>query len=253
MKYIILAAGKGERLRPLTANLPKSLLQIHNTGTTILDHQIRGFTPLLNDEDEIVIVVGYLGHLIEEYVTGLNRNDIRIIHNPLFSHSNNLISLWLALNEVEDDVVIINGDNVVSHRAVSSFLSNQNKNIFAITRKSDFDFDDMRALESDGKLADVGKSLEVYNAESVGFMRFEKSKIQQLRETINQVIEGESGLTSFYLFAISILCKRVDMHVIEIDSDEWREVDFHPDKIELDYWWSKTVSNLEVWNLGESL
>jgi choline kinase len=253
VKYIILAAGKGERLRPLTSNQPKSLLHIHNTGTTILDHQIRSFTPLLNDGDEIVIVVGYLGHLIEDYVSGLNRKDIRIVHNPLFGHSNNLVSLWIALIEVEDDVVIINGDNVVSHRAVSSFLSNKSENIFAITRKSNFDFDDMRALEHQGKLADVGKKIEVYNAESVGFMRFDSSKIKQLRETIVEVIEGDAGLTSFYLRAISILCKRVDIQVVEIDSDEWREVDFHPDKIELDYWWSKTVSSLGVWEVGESL
>lgn len=62
MQCVILAAGKGTRLRPLTKNLPKPLVQV--AGKTLLDHIVEA---LPSSVDELVIVTGYLGHMIQEY------------------------------------------------------------------------------------------------------------------------------------------------------------------------------------------
>lgn len=62
MQCVILAAGKGTRLRPLTENCPKPL--IHVSGKPLLDHIIESLPSAI---DEIIIVVGYLGEMIKAY------------------------------------------------------------------------------------------------------------------------------------------------------------------------------------------
>jgi len=62
MQCVILAAGKGTRLRPLTENCPKPLVEVG--GKTLLDH-IVGALP--SSVDELIIVTGYLGEMIEAY------------------------------------------------------------------------------------------------------------------------------------------------------------------------------------------
>jgi UDP-N-acetylglucosamine diphosphorylase / glucose-1-phosphate thymidylyltransferase / UDP-N-acetylgalactosamine diphosphorylase / glucosamine-1-phosphate N-acetyltransferase / galactosamine-1-phosphate N-acetyltransferase len=62
MQCVILAAGKGTRLRPLTDNIPKPLVKV--AGKTLLDHVVE---TLPSSIDELIIVTGYLGEKIEEY------------------------------------------------------------------------------------------------------------------------------------------------------------------------------------------
>lgn len=62
MQCVILAAGKGTRLMPLTENCPKPLVEVG--GITLIDHIVRA---LPSSVDELIIVTGYLGHMIREY------------------------------------------------------------------------------------------------------------------------------------------------------------------------------------------
>lgn len=62
MQCVILAAGKGTRLRPLTENCPKPLVEV--AGKTLLDHIV---SALPSSVDELIIVTGYLGEMIREY------------------------------------------------------------------------------------------------------------------------------------------------------------------------------------------
>jgi len=62
MQCVILAAGKGTRLRPLTENCPKPL--VHVAGKPLLDHIVEALPSAV---DELIIVVGYLGNMVREY------------------------------------------------------------------------------------------------------------------------------------------------------------------------------------------
>ncbi|MCA9365964.1 NTP transferase domain-containing protein [Candidatus Kaiserbacteria bacterium] len=62
MQCVILAAGKGTRLRPLTDSSPKPLVKV--AGKTLLDHIVEALPTAV---DELIIVTGYLGEMIEEY------------------------------------------------------------------------------------------------------------------------------------------------------------------------------------------
>ena len=87
MKAIILAAGKGERLMPLTSDTPKSLLELEN-GTTLLESQLITINKTVIDK--VVIVTGNLTEKIESKVQRYSKEyniDIQIVYNPFFDIS----------------------------------------------------------------------------------------------------------------------------------------------------------------------
>lgn len=244
LRFLILAAGKGERLRPLTDTIPKSLLHLNETGKTILDQQLQTFRKHAKPSDEIIVTVGYRSTQIIQHIERLRYENVKVCFNPLFANSNNLVSLWLTLRDIEDDVVIINGDNVVTQEGVDALLDFDSKDAIAITRKIEFNEDDMKALVEDNRLVDVGKKIPEYNAESVGFMKFSAATLKILKKTIDQSLQEPGGLDYFYLKAICDLARSERLEVVEISSSQWREVDFHPDRIEMSRWWSAKTQGL---------
>lgn len=112
-KAIIMAAGKGNRMRPLTLKTPKPLVTVN--GVRMIDTVIRGLH--LNGITEIYVVVGYLkekfGALEAEY-PGLN-----LIENPYYDTCNNISSLYAAREHI-GGAIIIDGDQMIYNPDVLS-------------------------------------------------------------------------------------------------------------------------------------
>ena len=121
MICVALCAGKGSRLGDLTTEVPKTLLEVE-TGKTILDTIFDGVSPHV---DRIVIVAGYLSEVLMQAVG--ERTDLDV---PVDLHIvddvdrwNNARSLWSVLREMDDDVLVANGDTVVHPTATASLLA----------------------------------------------------------------------------------------------------------------------------------
>ena len=123
MKIIILAAGTGERLLPLTKKIPKALIQIKK-NKTLLEIQIENIKKS-DSINEIVIVVGHFAEKIEEKIAKIKVPNIKvkIIFNPFYKISNNLVSLWMAKEEMNDEFLITNGDNIFSSQIFSDLVN----------------------------------------------------------------------------------------------------------------------------------
>ena len=105
-RAIIMAAGKGERMRPLTFNTPKPLIRVN--GVRMIDSVIHALHE--NSITEIYVVVGYKKELfadLEEEYPGL-----KLIENPDYNSSNNISSLYYA-RECLGDCIILDGDQIV--------------------------------------------------------------------------------------------------------------------------------------------
>jgi len=112
MKAIILAAGQGTRIRSVHGEHPKCLIQVEDG--TILDHQLEGLSTA--GIDEVAIVVGYEKEQIVTHVEGRKpsiTSQIHFIENPAFAITNNIYSLWLAMDWLHgDSFVVLNADVV---------------------------------------------------------------------------------------------------------------------------------------------
>ena len=109
MKAIILAAGMGTRLRPITSSLPKCLVQVNSKP--ILEHQLDALS--LAGVRDIVLVVGHLARLLSaKYGTSYGSMNNQYVENRLYASTNNIYSLWLARQHLDGQMLLLEGDLV---------------------------------------------------------------------------------------------------------------------------------------------
>lgn len=112
-RAIVMAAGLGQRLRPVTLHTPKPLVRVN--GVRMIDTIIRGLRK--NGIVEIYVVAGYLKeqfYCLEEEYPGL-----KIIDNPYYNTCNNISSLYVARGHLED-AIILDGDQIVYNADILS-------------------------------------------------------------------------------------------------------------------------------------
>ena len=105
-RAIIMAAGIGKRMQPLTYEIPKPLVKVN--GVRMIDTVVDGL--LANGIREIYVVVGHLKEQFYDWAT--ERGDVEIIENPYYESCNNISSLYVARERLED-CIILDGDQII--------------------------------------------------------------------------------------------------------------------------------------------
>ncbi len=229
-RAIILAAGKGSRLLPLTADTPKCLIQLN--GRTLLEWQLDCLFEA--GVAEIFVVTGFRPDLVEAVVAarGPDRGSVATLFNPFFHVADNLGSAWIARGAMDRDFLLLNGDTLVPPALVERLVAAPPSPIcVAVDRKASYDEDDMKVLTDGDRLVRVGKALEPggYDAESIGFMRFMGEGRTAFEAMVESMLRTPEGPSQFYLRAIDRLAATGIVSVESIQGLDWTEVDFPPD------------------------
>ena len=229
MKAIILSAGQGSRLGHLVDDKPKCLIDFN--GRTLLDRQLDTLEAC--GVHEVVVVTGFHDDRIEEDLAKRSGGPaVRTIFNPFYKVADNTGSLYMAREELSGDCLVWNGDTLVSNALMRRVVANQQPGIcVTIDRKDSYDDDDMKVVEEDGRLKAIGKRLpmESVNAESIGLLAFRSGGAERFRDAIDKAIRTPEGTTIWYLRVIHHLAQSSEVWTLDINGEEWGEVDFPAD------------------------
>ena len=171
MKGIILAAGDGSRLRPLTIETPKVLLEVG--GWPLIHYPITAMQ--LGGVTEITVVVGHNSEKVEKFLGNLYPN---ILFQYNENHAGgNALSIGAVRDFVENDpFVVCMGDHPISNRIVGDLLSNsRDGNILCIdpkaTQPEQLNDATRVFVDDDGYIVRIGKGLKIWNAIDIGVFK----------------------------------------------------------------------------------
>lgn len=227
-RAIILAAGQGKRLLPLTEAKPKCLIEL--SGRSLLAWQLQRLQAA--GVDEAVIVTGFRADAVEAEIASLSLTmPVRTAFNPFYTVSDNTASCWIVRAEFDRDVLVLNGDTLFGAGVAERLLDAPEADItVTIDRKPSYDADDMKVLTEAGKLRAIGKTIEAYDAESIGFLRFSTAGAAKFAAGVEHVLAHPEGLRRWYLSVIDELAhKGADVRICSIEGLEWGEMDFPAD------------------------
>lgn len=229
MKAIILSAGQGSRLGHLVDDRPKCLIDF--AGRTLLDRQLD--TLAANGVDEAVVVTGFHDELVEAAVAARGGSPrVRTVFNPFYKVADNTGSLYMAREELTGDCLVWNGDTLVSNALMRRVIGNAQPGIcVTVDRKASYDADDMKVIAGeDGRLREIGKRIsEGVNAESIGLLAFRDGGAERFRAAIERAMRTAEGTTIWYLRVIHHLAQNGTIWTLDIQGEEWGEVDFPKD------------------------
>ena len=228
MKAIILSAGQGSRLGHLVDDRPKCLIEFN--GRSLLDRQLDTLEAC--GVHEAVVVTGFHDELVDEAIARRSGGpSVRTIFNPFYKVADNTGSLFMAREELSGDCLVWNGDTLVSRALMRRVVGNERAGIcVTIDRKDSYDEDDMKVVEEGGRLRAIGKRIPTgVNAESIGLLAFRSGGAEQFREAIDGAMRTPEGTTIWYLRVIHHLAQTAEVWTLDINGEEWGEVDFPAD------------------------
>ena len=226
---VILSAGQGRRLRPLTDGLPKCALAIG--GRTIIERQVDAL--LDAGIERIHPVLGYGADAVESLLArryGAGR--VEPVFNPFFEVADNLGSCWMARGAMTEDFVLLNGDTLFEPGVLARLLDAPPAPVtVAVDHKPAYDEDDMKVQLDGDRLQAVGKSLPLARAdgESIGMLLLRGEGPALFAQALDDAMRDPMGLRQFYLWVIDSLARAGLVSACSIAGLRWAELDFPKD------------------------
>ena len=238
MKAIILAAGEGKRLRPLTNNTPKCLVNLF--GKSLLQWQIETFRSC--QIDDISVVTGYRSELI-------NLAGLKIFQNKKFETTNMVESLFCASQELNEQTIVSYGDIIFEKKVLDKLI--QSKADFSVMvdknwkRYWEIRFDnplndaESLKIDTDDNITSIGKKtqkIDEIEGQYIGLMKFQNTGLEKIKKfyekiksqstnnsnPLNPLISfQQSFMTDFLQGLINDGCK---LKAVEIENG-WLELD----------------------------
>ena len=224
MRAIILAAGKGSRLEPVSGESVKCLVELG--GVTLIQRQFSylracGIT-------QFAVVVGFQADRIRR-VCG---PEVEYVENPIFAETNSLYSLWLARNLFDSGFVVMNSDVFFHPQLLRDLLTAQYKDAMLISWRDQTKYGDeeMKVKVRGGHLLDISKTMDPNEAdgENVGILKFGAAGASVLAKELEKLI-ADGAKKSWAPRAFLEFSKSRPLHAVSTRGFPWIEIDFPDD------------------------
>ena len=228
MKAIILSAGLGSRLLPATLTIPKCLLPV-DAERPVVELQLGALAEC--GIRQATIMVGFGAEHVDHFVTTHPIPDIevRTHFNPFFAHTNTAVTCWLAIREMTEDFILLNGDTIFDAEILRRVLAAPEAPLtMAIDQKAAYDDDDMKVnLDEAGQVRAVSKVLStaLIDGESIGLMHFRQQGRVAFCSALDTAIRSPAPLRSGYHDIINLVAPALVVNTVLINGLWWREID----------------------------
>lgn len=231
LKAIILAAGIGSRIRPLTDNCPKTLLSVGDL--TILGRMLTNIRSC--GIDDVILVLGYLHEQVDAFVqeefADLN---VQTVVNSRFNETNTGYSLMLAADLIgPSGFVKFDGDVVFDQEILRQLLARSDGNYLCVDRNIQLDAEEVKvALSAGTRIALVSKTLAPADAigESIGIERINADTAKALFAELRTMMQDDGNLQKYYEDAYErLIADGVAFDIMDITGLAWTEIDTHDD------------------------
>lgn len=225
MKSIILAAGIGKRLRPITNHTPKCLIEFN--GKALIDNYFNSFREC--GIKEAVLVVGYLSETLEKKLGDKYLDiDVKYIHNRDYAFSNSAYSLWLAKDEIsEESFILTDSDILFDRRILQRLVNSRNENCLVVDPVFEETGEEVKVIGEVSTVRHLGKRITDRSkliGESLGLYRFSEKVTSLLFEGIEKYINIH-GRTAEYEDALNSVLSLFKMHYITTQGLPWIDID----------------------------
>ena len=226
MRAVILAAGRGDRLRDVTGDRPKCLARVG--GCSLLERQIRSLGAC--GIEAIAVVAGFRAADIRRACGP----EVDLVVNTEYESTNSLYSLWLDRHLLADGFVVLNSDVLFHEQLLWDLLTARDEDalLMAAARGAVYSDEEMKIRVRAGCVAEIAKTLDPAEAdgENVGIAKFGGEGAKLLIEEMDQVLDG-GGAGEWLPRAFAAFALRRPLHVVETRGYPWTEIDFPED-----YW-----------------
>ena len=226
MKAIILAAGKGTRLRGVAGDKPKCLANVGELS--LIERQI--LTLRASGIDEIIAVVGFCADSVRR-VCG---PEIEYIENPIFFRTSSLYSLWLARHRFSDGFVVLNSDVLFHPQMITDLITARYEDALLIAYNGEntppLGDEEMKVKVSAGRVVDISKAMKPDEAdgENVGIVKFGSTGAAVLSRQIGMLI-SKGKHRAWAPSAFREFARLRPLHAIGTRGLPWIEIDFPED------------------------
>ncbi|WP_407424498.1 sugar phosphate nucleotidyltransferase [Methanobrevibacter sp.] len=238
---VILAAGMGTRLMPLTKEIPKALLKINET--TLLERMIKNCIGA--DITKFIVIVGYNRDKVIDLCPEIAEKydvEIRTLVNEQYDVTNTSVSTFIAsslIGENPEDFILVNGDNVVDPEIILRIaecphtgmiidnFKELNEESFKIII-DDETFNEDKSI-SNGNINSIGKGLDIESSsgEFIGVSKVIAGDIAQFNEILSKLIDEDPQ--NYYDFAYKDLSNVKTIDFVLTNGLKWTEIDDHRD------------------------
>ncbi len=233
LKAIILAAGVGSRIRPLTDNCPKCLLKIR--GNTILEMMLSHIQNCgIND---VIFVLGYLQEQIENCVkTNFPNLNAYFVTNHKYAETNTGYSLMLATDLIEGSAFVkFDADVVFEKEILQKLIECEHANCLCIDRNINLDAEEVKVvIDHQNKVVKASKTVDPKDAvgESIGIEKIDSETAILLFSELKTMMEDRQNHQDYYEAAYErLIAKNVSFHALDITGSKWTEIDTREDFI----------------------
>lgn len=240
MKMIVLAAGEGTRLRPLTADRPKCMVEFR--GKPIIDYILDAAS--LCGVEKTVIVGGYRIDKLKELLAD---RSVSFHENSRYAQTNMVASLFCAEQEMNDDLIISYADIVYSPNVLQSLIDDPSdfsvivdrrwRELWEIRMPNPLDDAETMKLDDCGRILEIGKKATDYadvQGQYIGLIKLKKNVLQSVREFYHQLdpsarYDGQDFDNMYMTSFLQLIIDRLMLIDAVFIDGGWLEIDTKED------------------------